>query len=307
MHHDARIAREISYAGAAASRGGRAVIRVIENATGRVGLIRRARGYEAEVERGRDVWEVICERYGIDLDVVGGRLDHIPAEGPLVVVANHPYGILDGLMMGRILSMRRQGGFKVLAHRIFARAPDLQRIVLPISFDDTPEAVALNLATRAEARATLAAGGAIGVFPGGTVSTAATPMGMPLDPAWRTFTARMIARSEATVVPIFFQGHNSRLFQVASHLHYTLRVGMLIREFKARTNSRVRVVVGRPVARDALDARRGDAKAMMDFLRKATYDLSPTPVGHALGHEFEARWRDGGGDLRQRAGRPDRP
>lgn len=306
MHH-ARLTREISYADGAATRPGRAVVRAIENATGRLGLIRRARGYERDVAAGRDIWEVVCARYGIGLDVRGGSLDLVPRDGPLVVVANHPYGILDGLTLGRILAARRGSGFRILAHRIFRRAPELEGVVLPVSFDGTPEAVALNVATRREALAHLGRGGAIGIFPGGTVSTAARPFGPPLDPAWRTFTARLIAKGGATVVPVFFHGHNSRLFQVASHVHATLRLGMLIREFRARTGTPVGVTVGAPLPPERLATLSTDAKAMMDFLRRATYDLGPEPVGDALGHEFERRWRDGGGDLRQRPGGPDRP
>jgi putative hemolysin len=298
---DRQVVREVSYAGAVSSRPGRAVVRALENATGRLRLIRRAAGYDSEVAQGRDFWQVICERYGLSLDLAGGSLDHIPAEGPLVVVANHPYGILDGLMLGRILSERREGDFRILAHGVFRRSADLGRVILPIRFDETKEALSENLQTRAEALRYLAAGGAIGVFPGGTVSTAARPFDLPLDPGWRTFTARMIARSGATVVPVFFEGHNSRLFQIASHVHYTLRLGMLIREFGARVGTPVRVVVGRPVPRARLDALRGDPKALMDFLRKSTYDLSPRPLpSDRLGHEFEAKHRkasDGGRDF----------
>ncbi len=300
------IAREISYASSAATRGGRALIRMMENATGRIGLIRTARGFAEEVAQGRDFWQVIAARYGLTLELAGGSLDAIPASGPLIVVANHPYGILDGLMMGRILSERRGGDFRILAHRIFRNSPDLDRVILPISFDETKEAARDNLATRAEALRYLGAGGAIGIFPGGTVSTAARPFDPPMDPGWRTFTAKMIARSDATVVPVFFEGANSRLFQLASHLHTNLRMGMLIREFRARVGSPVRVVIGAPVPAGALAGLRSDPKAMMDFLRKATYDLSPVPVAHAmLGHEFEAKHRsrgrdraDGGGDFR---------
>jgi hypothetical protein len=223
-----------------------------------------------------------------------------------VVVANHPYGILDGLMMGRILSERRGGDFRVMAHRVFCRSADLERVILPINFDETKEAARQNIETRAEALRYLGGGGAIGIFPGGTVSTAARPFDRPMDPGWRTFTAKMIARTEATVVPVFFDGHNSRLFQLASHVHYTLRLGMLIREFRTRVGTPVRVVVGAPVPRAELDARRGDPKALMDFLRRSTYDLSPKPLqSNRLGHEFEAKYRgtsDGGGDLRQRLG-----
>ena len=131
---DRQVARDITYASSAKRRSGRAVIRLMENATGRLRLIRKARGYDTDVAAGADFWRVMTERYGVTLDIVGGSLDSIPREGPVIVVSNHPYGILDGLMMGRMLSERRQGDFRVLAHRIFQRAPDLERIILPISF-----------------------------------------------------------------------------------------------------------------------------------------------------------------------------
>ncbi|MCA8880935.1 MAG: lysophospholipid acyltransferase family protein [Rhodobacteraceae bacterium] len=263
----------------------------MENATGRLRLIRRAKGYESEVACGRDFWEVMTERYGLTLDVLNGTLDDIPREGPLVVIANHPYGILDGLMMGRILSATR-GDFRILAHQVFQKAEELKRVILPISFDESKEAVALNLETRKAAIGYLAEGGAIGIFPGGTVSTSARPFSEPMDPGWRSFTARMIVKSQAQVVPIFFCGHNSRFFQVASHLHQTLRVGLLIKEFRARVNKPVEVVIGKPIPRDALQPLCGDARAMMDFLRKETYALSPVPVRDlGYGFEFEDRYR----------------
>lgn len=290
-HGQGGVTRDISYAGSARSRTGRAVIRAVENATGRLTLIRRARGYDREVAAGADFWAVMAARYGLSLQITGGALDHIPASGPLIVVANHPYGILDGLVMGQLLSALR-GDFRVIAHGVFRKAAELDRVILPISFEATPEAVSANLQTRKAALTYLASGGAVGIFPGGTVSTAPRPFGRPLDPAWRGFTARMIARSDATVVPVFFEGANSRLFQLASHLHQTLRVALLIREFRARVDRPVRLAVGRPIARAEIDARRGDARAMMDFLRAQTYALSPEPV-HAgdLGFEFEERHR----------------
>ena len=285
------IAREISYSSSAQTKGGRAMIRVLENATGRLGLIRRAKGYEHDVAAGRDFWQVIVERYGLTLDVIGGSLSNIPANGPLILIANHPYGILDGLMMGHILSKVR-GDFRIIAHRIFRKAEELNRVILPISFDETKEAIRSNLETRAVALNYLEHDGAIGIFPGGTVSTAARPFSKPMDPGWRNFTAKMIARSGATVVPVFFDGHNSRLFQLASHLHSTLRLALLIKEFRARIDEPVRIVVGEPIARARLDAFRTDPKGMMDFLRKATYELSPRPLKSLdYGFEFEEKYR----------------
>ncbi|MCR9086585.1 MAG: lysophospholipid acyltransferase family protein [Rhodobacteraceae bacterium] len=285
------VARDITYAGSAATRGGRALIRVMENATGRLRLIRRAKGYELEVADGRDFWEVMAGRYGLSLKVIGGSLDSIPRDGPLILIANHPYGILDGLMMGLILSGIR-GDFRILANQVFNKAEDLNRLILPVSFDETKEAMRQNLQTRHEALRYLAQGGAIGVFPGGTVSTSAKPFSRPLDPGWRSFTAKMIARSDATVVPMYFVGHNSRLFQLASHLHTTLRMGLLIKEFKKRVNKPVEVVIGAPIPQSQLEPYRKDPRAMMDFLRAETYALSPLPMNAAgYGFEFEEKHR----------------
>ncbi len=285
------IVRDISYAHSAETRGGRAMIRLMENTTGRMRLIRRADGYEQDVAAGRDFWAVMVDRYGLSLEVTRGALANIPETGPLILIANHPYGILDGLMMGHILSQTR-GDFRILAHRVFRKAEELNKIILPISFDPTKEAMQLNLDTRRTALRYLGEGGAIGIFPGGTVSTAATPFSRPMDPGWRSFTARMIAKSNATVVPVFFDGHTSRLFQIASHMHQTLRMGLLIKEFKKRVDTPVRIVIGDPVGRDVLDPMAGDAKTLMDFLRKATYELSPTPFSaDERGYEFEERHR----------------
>lgn len=287
MQHARNISRDISYAYSAQTRGGRAMIRTMENLTGRIRLIRRAAGYEHEVAGGRDFWQVMVERYGLSLDISEGHLDAIPRLGPLIVIANHPFGILDGLMMGHILSQTRRD-FRILANGVFQKAQDINRMILPISFDDTKEAMALNLRTRKVALDYLADGGAIGIFSGGTVSTSARPLTRPLDPSWRSFTARMIARSGATVVPVFFEGQNSRLWQIASHLHVTLRMGLLINEFGRRVDSAVKVRIGKPIMANDLGDRVTQSKSLMAFLREKTYELSPRPIGPGdVGLEFQ--------------------
>ena len=288
---DRHIARDITYAHSARTRTGQTVIRLLENATGRRRLIKRAQGYAQDMAGGRDFWSVMIARYGLSLSISGGSLDNIPRTGPLILIANHPYGILDGLMMGHILSQIRDD-FRILANSVFSQASDLDHALLPISFDATRAGLAQNLATRQETLAVLRRGGAIGVFPGGTVSTGAKPFSRPMDPGWRSFTARLVAKSDATVVPLYFDGQNSRLFQIASHLHPTLRLGLLISEFRARVDSPVRMAVGQPITRDILDPMARDSRQIMEFLRKATYELSPTPLDpYELGYEFEARRR----------------
>lgn len=286
------VTHDITYARAARTKPGQLLIRGVENATGRRALIRRAEGYAEELAQGREFWRVMMERFGLRLDVTQGSLGMIPARGPLVLVANHPFGILDGLVLGHILSATRGGDFRMVAHNAFLQSADLTRAILPIDFSGTSAAQATNLATRAEAIRYLRAGGAVGIFPGGTVATGATPLAPPRDPLWRGFTARMIARSGATVVPLWFDGANSRLFQLASHLHPTLRMALLIREFARRTDRPVRLAIGTPIAPHEIASAGQGANQVMDFLRRRTYDLSPTPSDWArLGFEFEEQYR----------------
>ncbi|MEM7242191.1 MAG: lysophospholipid acyltransferase family protein [Pseudomonadota bacterium] len=287
----AGVARDISYASSAVTRPGRAVIRTLENVTGRPKLIRRANGYDDDVAAGMDFWQVMVDRYGVKLDFKGGSLDNLPKEGPLVVVANHPFGILDGLIFGHILQQVR-GDFRIIAHRVFRKAEDLNKVILPISFDGTREAMKVNTETRKEAIRYLNDGGCIGIFPGGTVSTAVRPFGQPIDPVWRNFTARMIQKTEANVVPIFFEGSNSRLFQVASHLHYTLRMSLMIREFKKGIKKSVPMVIGESLPRSEINAHAQDATELMAYLRRKTYELSPIPLTDlSHGYEFEEQYR----------------
>lgn len=152
---------------------------------------------------------------------------------------------------------------------------ELESVILPIDFGESKAAVARNLETRKQALDYLACGGAIGIFPGGTVSTAAKPFSRARDPFWKTFTASMIARSDAAVVPVYFDGANSRLFQIVSHLNQTLRTALLISEFDSRVGDPLRVTIGKPLPAEEIHRRARDSRALMDYLRRKTYELSP--------------------------------
>ena len=135
-------------------------------------------------------------------------------------------------------------------------------------------------------------GGAIGIFPGGTVSTSSRWFSQPADPVWRSFTAKMILKSNAVVMPIFFDGNTSRIFQLASHLHPALRAGLLLREFKLRLDKPVSLVIGKPISRNKIESYKNDPVEMMDFLRRETYKLSPNKnQTFEYGYEFENKHR----------------
>ncbi len=283
---------DVSYAHSAQSKLGRAIIRCLENATGRSALLSRSPNLRTNVHSIQNLWHSIMEGYGVTIDIMQGELGDIPVDQPFIVVANHPYGILDGLVMGSVLA-QSGANFKIIANDIFSKAREISDKILPISFKNTREAISLNLRTRKNAITHLSHGGAIGIFPGGTVSTSSKLFSQPADPAWRSFTAKMIFKSNALVVPIFFDGNTSRIFQLASHLHPNIRAGLLLREFKLRLDKPVRIVIGKPIPRCRMDLFKNDSRKIMDFLRLETYKLSPNKnQTFEYGYEFEHKHRN---------------
>ena len=283
---------DVSYAHSAQSKLGRAIIRCLENATGRSALLSRSPNLRTNVHSTQNLWHSIMEGYGVTIDIMQGELGDIPVDQPFIVVANHPYGILDGLVMGSVLAQSGTN-FRIIANDIFNKAREISDKILPISFKNTREAISLNLRTRKNAITHLSHGGAIGIFPGGTVSTSSKLFSQPADPSWRSFTAKMIFKSNALVVPIFFDGNTSRIFQLASHLHPNIRAGLLLREFKLRLDKPVRIVIGKPIPRCRMDLFKNDSRKIMDFLRLETYKLSPNKnQTFEYGYEFEHKHRN---------------
>ena len=283
---------DVSYAHSAQSKLGRAIIRCLENATSRSALLSRSPNLRTNVHSIQNLWHSIMEGYGVTIDIMQGELGDIPVDQPFIVVANHPYGILDGLVMGSVLAQSGTN-FKIIANDIFSKAREISDKILPISFKNTHEAISLNLRTRKNAITHLSHGGAIGIFPGGTVSTSSKLFSQPADPSWRSFTAKMIFKSNALVVPIFFDGNTSRIFQLASHLHPNIRAGLLLREFKLRLDKPVRIVIGKPIPRCRMDLFKNDSRKIMDFLRLETYKLSPNKnQTFEYGYEFEHKHRN---------------
>ncbi len=287
-----KVNHDLSYAHSAQSGLGRTIIRSLENATGRSALLSRSPNLRTNMHSIQNFWHSIMEGYGVTIDIMQGELGDIPVDQPFIVVANHPYGILDGLVMGSVLA-QSGANFKIIANDIFNKAREISDKILPISFKNTREAISLNLRTRKNAITHLSHGGAIGIFPGGTVSTSSKLFSQPADPAWRSFTAKMIFKSNALVVPIFFDGNTSRIFQLASHLHPNIRAGLLLREFKLRLDKPVRIVIGKPIPRCRMDLFKNDSRKIMDFLRLETYKLSPNKnQTFEYGYEFEHKHRN---------------
>ncbi len=270
-------AATITYSREVTSKPKRVLVRSLENLTGRIKLVKIASNYQDDINDNKDFWSVAFDRLKLNLLISGEGLAGLPSEGPTVFVANHPYGIIDGLCFGRLLSLVRKD-FKILTNSVLCQIPEVQDNLLPISFEESRRGVEVTLESRKKALACLAEGGAIGVFPGGTVSTSARMRGRAIDPEWKNFTAKMIIRSNAQVIPLYFEGQNSRLFQIASHLSSTLRLSLFLNEVHKKIGDDIEVVVGKPIDPAQIEALKSKPSELMEMLRVETYGLSGRPV-----------------------------
>ncbi len=214
-------------------------------------------------------------RLDLKIDVNEDALAKLPRERALVIVANHPFGVLDGIIICQLIS-RVRGDFRVLTNAVLNRAEEIKAHLLPVDFTETQEALETNLKSRAAAKHHLLAGGCLVVFPAGGVST--TPKiwdRNATDAEWKNLTARLILQSKADVVPVYFAGQNSRLFQVASHVSMTLRLSLLFKEVSDRIGTEVAVRIGDVISHTTL-AGINDRERFMEYLRKETYKLGET-------------------------------
>ena len=252
----------------------KALIRSIEFVSGQPYLYNIYREYQKNPEKWESFWDGCVDLLKLDIDFDEEKIKKIPSEGPLMIVANHPFGVLDGLVICWLTSKIRSK-FKVLTHSLLLRASETKDFLLPIDFSENKKAMITNLETRKTARKILDEGGTIVVFPGGTVSTTKRFYNKTaLDPSWRNFTSRLIKRSRPTILPLHFTGQNSFLFQTASHISETLRSSLLFHEVKRRINTKVPVIIGDPINYSDIDENLSNTE-LSEFLRNTTYKINP--------------------------------
>ena len=253
----------------------RTLIRFVENLSGR----KRLRPLYEEIV-GRDIsghalWETSLEVLDIRACFDAEKLEAIPRTGPLVFIANHPFGVVDGLILGS-LAARVRSQFHFLVHEaLIHQDPRLQSFLLPVDFKDNKQALATNLATRRASVDRLGRGEALVIFPGGGVATAKIGFGKVQEFEWKRFVASVIQKSKATVVPVYFHGKNSRAFHLISQFSDTLRLGFLLHEIKNMLGKEVFAEIGNPIPYSDLEAFK-HRQDLLDHLYRTTMNLGGT-------------------------------
>lgn len=239
------------------------------------------KAYDRTIHRseGRNFFEKALREINVQYLISEEDRARIPTSGPLVVVANHPLGALEGIVLGALLLSVRQD-VKLLVNYLLNHMQAMRPWNIAVDPFGGLDATRSNIGPIKECLKWLKGGGVIATFPSGTVSHYHISKGTVTDPVWNANIAALARHSKATVLPVYFPGRNGLLFQIAGFLHPRLRTILLPREFSKRLGTDLHVRVGRPIPPSKLKEFVDDKEAI-DYLRLKTYILKDREDGNS--------------------------
>ncbi len=250
----------------------RLAIRAVEKVTGQPKLERMYREWSANPTPNENVFAAAMRLMRVKLEIDPEKLAAVPRHGSLLIIANHPFGVVDGLAIGHIATLVRSD-IKIMTHSLLCKPPEVSNYLLPVDFGGTEEARSTTVDTRRRAISWLRNGHCVVVFPSGSVATSQNPFhGKALEPAWHSFIGKLSKIAGVSVLPIYFHGQNSRLFQIASHVNYTSRLSMLFRESMRRMGQPLKISIGSLITPETIGSF-SERQSVIDFLRKETLAL----------------------------------
>ena len=265
--------RKLSYANTFTNPFQRNTIKTLELLTGKLRLLRKVRQFEKMgIPFGQPFWSQALNLLGIELLTSESEISRIPKKGPVVIVANHPHGLVDGMVLAELIGSVRTD-YKILTRSLLTGVKQIDQFMIPVPFDHEENALQKSLEMRRVAMKHLENDGVLVLFPSGKVASSDTIFGSVVEGEWSPFTAKLIQKSNADVLPIFFPGSNSRMYQIANQISATLRQGLLIYEVVHAMNKPQKPVVGNLIKQDEISSWRRDPRGFMRWLRDTTIAL----------------------------------
>lgn len=222
-------------------------------------------------------------RLSVDWRVSDEDLARIPTDGPVVVTANHPFGMVEGLVLIELLRKARPTDFRVMANYILSCYPEMLPNLILVDPFDSEESKRRNLRGIREAMSWLKGGHLLGTFPAGEVAHLRWGTREVVDPPWSTTVGRLVKKTQARVVPVYFDGINGTLFHMMGLIHPILRTALIPREMMKRQGTELQVRVGEPLELHTL----GSDEKIVEAARQATFDLA-----NVSQHGRKYTWRD---------------
>jgi len=268
--------RSLSYASTFEDPWKATFIRVMEAFTGKLTILRLIRKFERKgAPTGQAFWRAALDVMGIELTTPQEQLDRIPRTGPVIVVANHPHGMVDGMIFADLIG-RVRPDYRILTRSLLTAIDEVAgSYMIPVPFPHDQDAQRKGVEMRAKAMTHLKDGGVVALFPSGGVAASETWWGEAVEAEWAVFTAQLIRRSGATVVPMKFLGQNSRAYQIANRVSPMLRQGLLLHEIVYSLNKPQGPIVGHPLPQADVEKWKDDPRGFMAWLRAHTLALGP--------------------------------
>lgn len=267
--------RSLSYASTFDDPWKARTISAMELFTGKLKILRLIRKFEQRgTPSGQAFWRAALDTMGINLTTPQQQLDRIPKDGPVVVVANHPHGMVDGMIFADLIG-RVRPDYRILTRSLLTSIDEVAgSYMIPVPFPHDPDAQRKGVEMRAKAMAHLKDGGVVALFPSGVVASSESWWGPAVEAEWNVFTAKMIRRSGAQVVPMRFPGQNSRAYQIANQISPMLRQGLLLHEIAHACDKPQGPIVGHPLSQQEIDRWADDPRGFMAWLRAHTLALT---------------------------------
>jgi len=267
--------RTLTYANSFDHRWISLAIRSIEMVSGKLTVLRMVKKFEKQNVKfhGQKFWRGVLDVMGIELQTPAEQLRNIPTDGPVVVVANHPHGMVDGMILADLVGRVRQD-YRILTRSVLTGLDEAATsFMIPVPFPHDPEAQRKMVEMRAKAMAHLKAGGVVALFPSGVVMSSDSWFGPAIEAEWNVFTAQLIRRSGARVVPIFFPGSNSRAYQIANRISAVLRQGLLLHEIVRSCHRPQAPIVGKVLNDEQMAQLNSNPRGFMAWLRQHALSL----------------------------------
>ncbi len=252
----------------------RLIIKTIEALTGKKKLEDLYKNYSLNPQNPNTFWTDILDHMNIKLVNKSYRKLNIPKEGSLLIIANHPFGIIDGLILCSLVSKVRDD-FKIMTHETLQFLPQLKRFILPVDFNgQTKQSKLLNIQTAKNAKEYLVNKGVIIIFPSGGVSTASSLKSDAIDDDWKLFPAKLIHQTKTDILPIYFDGKNGLLFHIfASKMkNQTLKYSSYIHETKKMIGKEIIFYSGDIIEFKNISHIK-DRSELTKYLKQLTYNL----------------------------------
>ncbi len=252
----------------------RLIITAIESITGKKKLENLYKNYNLDPKEPKKFWSGILKEMKIEVENRSNNELNIPNSGSLLIVANHPFGIIDGLILCSLVSEIRSD-FKIMTHETLKFLSQLDQFILPVDFSgETKDSKKLNIATAIEAKKLLENGGVLIIFPSGGVSIAKDIKSDAFDDEWKLFPAKLIHQTKTDVLPIYFDGKNGLLFHIfASKIrNQTLKYSSYIHETRKKIGKKIFIHIGKIIPYKNIEELKSRHE-LTDFLKEETYKL----------------------------------